>query len=82
MPRIVYRVAGSGTDEFSRLKATDTVDILGNLGNGFPLEKAEGKCAVLMGGGTAKAGKRRVRESAAARKAVTSVLIFFMINTS
>lgn len=49
--RIAYRVAGSGTDEFSRLKATDTVDILGNLGNGFPLEKAEGKCAVLMGGG-------------------------------
>lgn len=49
--RIVYRVAGAGTDEFSHLQATDTVEILANLGNGFPVEKAEGKCAVVMGGG-------------------------------
>ena len=39
--RLVYRVAGAGTEEFSALKAGDTVDILGPLGNGFPL--LEGK---------------------------------------
>ena len=32
--RLVYRVAGAGTEEFSALKAGDTVDILGPLGNG------------------------------------------------
>lgn len=49
--RIVYRIAGSGTREFSRLRAGDTVDILGPLGNGFPLEEADGKRVMLMGGG-------------------------------
>ena len=49
--RLVYRVAGAGTEEFSALKAGDTVDILGPLGNGFPVEKAEGKRVFLMGGG-------------------------------
>lgn len=50
--RLVYRVAGKGTAEFSGLKAGDSVDILGILGNGFPVEKA-GKemTAVLLGGG-------------------------------
>lgn len=49
--RIVYRVAGKGTAEFSRYKTGRRVDILGTLGNGFPLEKAEGKRLFLMGGG-------------------------------
>ena len=49
--RIVYRVAGKGTAEFSRYKTGHRVDILGTLGNGFPLEKAEGKRVFLMGGG-------------------------------
>ena len=49
--RIVYRVAGKGTAEFSRYKAGRHIDILGTLGNGFPLEKAKGKKVFLMGGG-------------------------------
>lgn len=51
--RVVYRVTGekTGTKEFSALKAGDTVPVIGPLGNGFPLEKAEGKKAFLMGGG-------------------------------
>ena len=49
--RIVYRVAGAGTEEFSHLKAGDEVDILGPLGNGFPLEEGKGKRVMLMGGG-------------------------------
>ncbi len=50
--RLVYRVAGKGTAEFSGLAAGDSVDILGVLGNGFPAEQAKpGMTAVLMGGG-------------------------------
>ena len=55
--RIVYRVAGQGTAEFSALKEGETVSILGVLGNGFPTEAArEGvdgreKTVFLMGGG-------------------------------
>ena len=49
--RIVYRIAGDGTREFSRLRAGDTIDLLGPLGNGFPLEEAKGKRVMLMGGG-------------------------------
>ena len=46
--RLVYRIAGKGTAEFSRLTAGHTIDVLGPLGNGFNLE--EGK-AILIGGG-------------------------------
>ena len=49
--RIVYRVAGKGTDEFSKYEAGETVSVLGTLGNGFPVEKAKGKSVFLMGGG-------------------------------
>lgn len=49
--RLVYRVAGKGTAEFSGLKAGDQISVLGPLGNGFPLEEAAGKTVFLMGGG-------------------------------
>lgn len=49
--RMVYRIAGKGTKEFSRYRAGDGIEILGNLGNGFPLNAAEGKRVFLMGGG-------------------------------
>lgn len=46
--RLVYRIAGAGTAMFSKLKAGDTIDILGPLGNGFTLRD---KKAILIGGG-------------------------------
>ena len=49
--RIVYRIAGQGTAEFSSYQEGDGVEILGTLGNGFPTETAEGKKVFLMGGG-------------------------------
>jgi len=49
--RLVYRVVGTGTAEFALYQPGDYMVILGPLGNGFPLEKAEGKRVVLMGGG-------------------------------
>lgn len=47
--RIVYRVAGKGTDEFSTYVAGDKIEILGPLGNGFTLQPE--KSAMLMAGG-------------------------------
>ena len=46
--RIVYRVVGKGTEEFSAYKAGEVLDIQGPLGNGFTLFD---KKAILMGGG-------------------------------
>ena len=51
--RVVYRVTGAhtGTEQFSKLEAGDTIPVVGPLGNGFPYEKAVGKNVFLMGGG-------------------------------
>lgn len=49
--RIVYRIAGQGTAEFSGYGEGESVQVLGCLGNGFPVEKGEGKKVFLMGGG-------------------------------
>ncbi len=50
--RFVYRAAGKGTAEISGYKKGDTLDLLGPLGNGYPLEQMrEGKKALLIGGG-------------------------------
>ena len=50
--RIVYRVVGKGTSEFSGLTKGSEIEIMGPLGNGFPLERMEeGKKAFLIGGG-------------------------------
>ncbi|OYO90788.1 dihydroorotate dehydrogenase electron transfer subunit, partial [Lachnotalea glycerini] len=46
--RVVYRVAGKGTEEFSKYKSGNTLRIMGPLGNGFPISK---KKALLIGGG-------------------------------
>ncbi len=49
--RIVYRIAGAGTREFSGYQAGDSISILGTLGNGFPVEEGRGKRVFLIGGG-------------------------------
>ncbi len=46
--RLVYRVAGKGTKEFSDMHAAATLKVMGPLGNGFPKKE---KKAFLIGGG-------------------------------
>ena len=46
--RIVYRVVGYGTKEFSGCKAGDTLEIMGPLGNGYTLKIDK---AILVAGG-------------------------------
>ena len=48
--RLVYRVAGEGTKEFSGYDSGDTLEIVGPLGNGFPLDRGYEK-VFLIGGG-------------------------------
>lgn len=48
--RLVYRIAGKGTAEFAHYESGDTLEIVGPLGNGFPLER-EYKKVFLIGGG-------------------------------
>ena len=49
--RLVYRVQGKGTREFSLYKEGESVKVLGPLGNGFPVEAGKGKKSILIGGG-------------------------------
>lgn len=51
MMRLVYRKVGKGTSEFATLNTGDNVELLGNLGNGFPADLAKGKKVFLIGGG-------------------------------
>lgn len=46
--RLVYRVVGKGTDEFSHMHTGMQLTVTGPLGNGFPLKE---KRAFLIGGG-------------------------------
>ncbi|MCD8156144.1 MAG: dihydroorotate dehydrogenase electron transfer subunit [Clostridiales bacterium] len=46
--RMVYRIAGKGTAEFSAKQKGDTIRVTGPLGNGYTLKK---KKAFLIGGG-------------------------------
>ncbi len=50
--RLVWRVAGYGTDEFSRLEEGDRIELLGPLGNGFDIDSLSGaENIAVMGGG-------------------------------
>jgi len=50
--RIVYRVAGKGTDEISSFKTGEDITILGPCGNGFDPDALQtGQTALLLGGG-------------------------------
>ena len=46
--RIVYRVAGKGTEEISMLDKGDMIPVVGPLGNGFSIKEGS---AMLIGGG-------------------------------
>lgn len=48
--RLVYRAVGAGTQEFSSYGPGETLELIGPLGNGFPLDKGYEK-PLLIGGG-------------------------------
>jgi len=49
---MIYRAEGAGTKLLAQKTAGEAVDILGPLGNGFPVEESKsGQTALLVGGG-------------------------------
>ncbi|WP_261132724.1 dihydroorotate dehydrogenase electron transfer subunit [Bacillus sp. Marseille-Q3570] len=49
---ILYRAEGEGTQLLTKKRQGDQLDVLGPLGNGFPLDTVqEGETALLIGGG-------------------------------
>ena len=49
---IIYRAEGQGTKSLATKREGDIVDVLGPLGNGFPVEETKaGETAFLIGGG-------------------------------
>ncbi len=49
---LIYRAEGRGTEILSQKQIGDEVDVLGPLGNGFPVDAVpEGGTALLVGGG-------------------------------
>lgn len=48
---IIYKVVGHGTDQLSKKKAGDRLDILTGLGNGYNTKKCEGDRPLIIGGG-------------------------------
>lgn len=47
--KIVYKTVGRGTEEMNRLRSGDEVQVIGPLGNGFPLEP-KGEPVLVAGG--------------------------------
>lgn len=48
--RLVFQIRGRGTDRLAQMKTGEALDIIGPLGNGFPLPQVPGK-VLLVGGG-------------------------------
>ena len=49
--RFVFRIVGEGTRQLAELRTGDEIEVLGPLGNGYPLEEASGKRLLLAAGG-------------------------------
>ncbi len=47
---LIYKVVGKGTEQMSRMKVGETLDVLTGLGNGYDTSTS-GECPILLGGG-------------------------------
>lgn len=48
---LIYRTGGKGTNWLAKRKTGESIDVLGPLGNGFPVPAGAGKKVLLVGGG-------------------------------
>ena len=46
----MYRTIGNGTEKMAHLKKGAEIELLGPLGNGFPVDQVKGKIALVGGG--------------------------------
>lgn len=77
----LYKVIGSGTADLAARRTGDVLDVLGPLGNGFPLEQT-GKRVVLVGGGIGVPPLYYTRRLLAARGIETVAILGFDTKTS
>lgn len=77
----LYKVIGSGTKDLAMRQTGDVLDVLGPLGNGFPLEQ-QGKRVVLVGGGIGVPPLYYTRRMLAARGIDTVAILGFDTKTS
>ncbi|WP_214762068.1 MULTISPECIES: dihydroorotate dehydrogenase electron transfer subunit [Exiguobacterium] len=77
----LYKVIGSGTSDLAARRKGDVLDVLGPLGNGFPLEQT-GKRVVLVGGGIGVPPLYYTRRMLAARGIETIAILGFDTKTS
>ena len=71
---ILFKVVGKGTDQLSRYRTGEQMDIIGPLGNGFDLGGVDRK-SVLVAGGTGVASLFFLAEELARRKKEMIVLL-------
>ena len=72
--RLVYRKVGFGTSELSRAKKGQEYEVLGPLGNGFPVEEADGAERIALIGGGIGAPPLLALAKALPKEKVTAVL--------
>lgn len=72
---LLYEVVGSGTALLSAMKPKDVLNLIGPLGNGFPLAAAKGRTPVLIGGGIGAAPLVFLAESLCAAGSKPVVLL-------
>ncbi|MDR0220249.1 MAG: dihydroorotate dehydrogenase electron transfer subunit [Lachnospiraceae bacterium] len=78
--RLVYRLAGRGTREFAGYQAGESVCLLGPLGNGFPLEEAQGQRLAIMGGGIGIPPLLGLAKALAGQTAATDIFLGYRDN--
>lgn len=73
---IIYKIVGHGTEQMSKAKSGDRLDVLTGLGNGYDLSLS-GDCPLLLGGGVGVPPLYKLaKELIAQDKKVTVILGF------
>jgi dihydroorotate dehydrogenase electron transfer subunit len=78
--QFIYRVVGKGTDILSKRKAGDKLEVIGPLGNNFPVKKTQ-KNIILIAGGLGIAPIFSLAESITPTRPPTSPLLFYGART-
>ncbi len=84
--RLVFRTAGYGTSELANAHEGDSFDLLGPMGNGFPLEEAQDKKNILLIGGGIGAPPllslaKALRLTGIKKESITAVLGYRSMNS-
>ncbi len=84
--RLVFRTAGYGTNELANAHEGDSFDLLGPIGNGFPLDEAQDKKNILLIGGGIGAPPllslaKALRLMGISRESITAVLGYRSMNS-